>query len=588
MKDGEFHRCFASSRRAALALLSFLELLITPAKCREHDCALVYSDISDGHSFWWCRESVAWRSKKGKICSGPCGVQKGKFRWYEGCPLAQSLPKMHPEQLVELLWSFSRERDPEEVGYNLGIHHSTVGFCYHEIRCMLLEYMSLGASENKLGADGRIVVMDVTFRSKIKRQSAGFVGAPSLGQKTAIVGLVELDGAGLERKTTGRVVLALVADENGPSMKAALEKYVHPGSEIWTDGGGAFAFLEGQGYKHENVVHRQKEFSKIKIVADEAKLISTNAAEGLFGLVKQWLRRRHATALRKESYGPWLAEFLWRQANCGSAALGVERESARVEFWELVHALGVVRTPYVHWGMADATFKGEWDFTESDSQTRDDFALTKGRDLVPVLKRSWTRRKGEQPAEFGLGLDWKEAEKEFGKEVVDDSVEVDFELREAPQRDWVTLGELTPEKEASGSEEDDPVARLGFPWHVEALAFSGDEAEAGGSTPEAVPEPAPSLEEPPQDAGEEGSPAVLPEPAKRVPKARRKRTVPLVEVLGVPNKRKRRPRARQSAAGAAEAVAEPAPEVSEEGREPPAQQRRRSARVAERKAVDLD
>ena len=395
MRDGEFHRWFLHSRRAALALLNFLELLIVPGKCQFHNCELTFADISDGHCYWWCRETVAWYDKKGKARAGPCGIQNHKFQWYQGCPLAESLPRMHPEQLAELLFSFSRERDIEEVGYNLGISRQTIGLCYHEIRCMLLEFLNNEGLDEKLGKDGRIVCIDVTFRSALKKQAAGFVGRPRVGQKTSVVGLVELDGAGLARQTTGRVVLALVEDENGPSMKAALDKYVEPGAEIWSDGGGAFAFLESEGYQHESVIHRQKEFSKIKVVADEAKLISTNAAEGLFGLVKNWLRGRNATALKRESYGPWLAEFLWRQRFCSARALGVERESARREFWELCSAIRSVRTPYMQWGYSGSCFKSDWDFTLKEPKTCDQFAYAHGRDLLPVPRRKHTRKNSQ-------------------------------------------------------------------------------------------------------------------------------------------------------------------------------------------------
>ena len=71
------------------------------------------------------------------------------------------------------------------------------------------------------------------------------------------------------------------------------------------------------GFVHRAVNHRQREFSKRETIFGKEILVSTNAAEGLFGRLKTWMRAKAAKKVSKESYGGLLAEFLWT-ANCSA------------------------------------------------------------------------------------------------------------------------------------------------------------------------------------------------------------------------------------------------------------------------------
>ena len=165
---------------------------------------------------------------------------------------------------------------------------------------------------------------------------------------------------------------------------------------------------------------------------------------------------------------------------------------------------------------------------------------------------------------------------------------MEFDLSEPPLRPWVCLGTPTPQAQSSGDEGE---ALLdGFVWHVNTVDFSGDEVETGGATPGAEDKD----ETPSEHEGDHGPEleAPVPEDVVRKPpaKARRQRTVPVVELLGVPNKRGRRRPRRAGPGPSAEAV-EPdntVPEALEEEEQPEQKQPRRSARVAQRKALDLD
>ena len=220
--------------------------------------------------------------------------------------------------IVDFLYSFARERPINETAYNIQMNRHTIGDMNHEMRCLLLEYLDhldkkdileeddvpldqlLDRPDRRLGSTpGSVVCADCTFRSKKKVAKGGFQGRSSTGHQTTILGLVELDGSGLVRHTTGRVKLVLVHGENGISMQEAIAKYVADGAEIWTDGGGAWAWLTGAGYVHEKVIHNRKQFSKIVVYSDHAKLVSTNAVEGLFGMVKVWFRQRNVHGITK-------------------------------------------------------------------------------------------------------------------------------------------------------------------------------------------------------------------------------------------------------------------------------------------------
>ena len=69
------------------------------------------------------------------------------------------------------------------------------------------------------------------------------------------------------------------------------------------------------GFVHRAVNHKQREFSRRETVFGKEVVVSTNAAEGLFGRLKAWMRTKAAKKVSRNSYGGLLAEFLWT-ASC--------------------------------------------------------------------------------------------------------------------------------------------------------------------------------------------------------------------------------------------------------------------------------
>jgi hypothetical protein len=240
MRSFEFYQALRHNNLTSIASLALLGLLAAPGDCPLHGVdAFELYDPGDkqGHPYWACTARVQAVPKRKQIAADAAGIIPApqslacftaiseKVRWSMYCPLAQKHRKMAPSKLLELIWKWAREVSPQEVAYDLETNRDTIQASYHLIRLDLEAYMCSLNSDVKLGGAGKVVVADVTYRSKKKRQAGGFVGQMNIGHKTAIIGMVELDSKGLERKT-GRVKLLLVEGENTATMKAVFQDFI--------------------------------------------------------------------------------------------------------------------------------------------------------------------------------------------------------------------------------------------------------------------------------------------------------------------------------------------------------------------------
>ena len=112
----------------------------------------------------------------------------------------------------------------------------------------------------------------------------------------------------------------LIQDKTAKTFKTVIEKHVHEGSVVWTDGHKSYEWMDKcPHYTHESVVHRRGEFSRLR---ESGVRVSTNAIEGLFSRMKRFLRGYQACPRRTKHYAAFMGEFLWRWPL-------VERESKR-------------------------------------------------------------------------------------------------------------------------------------------------------------------------------------------------------------------------------------------------------------------
>ena len=144
----------------------------------------------------------------------------------------------------------------------------------------------------------------------------------------------EPEGGGRPRyMETGRCFLVEIPNRSADTFRAQIEQRVGPGSTVWTDSHASYQWLDGAGYRHERVNHRQSEW-----VGGRGQ--STNACEGMWSRVKRGLRM---TCVRKpvdNDYAPLMAEFVWRS------------RYSRGDKWRQITFTAVLDLIVVHYGAA--------------------------------------------------------------------------------------------------------------------------------------------------------------------------------------------------------------------------------------------
>ena len=107
----------------------------------------------------------------------------------------------------------------------------------------------------------------------------------------------------------GKGFAVLIQDKTAKTFKTVIEKHVHEGSVVWTDGHKSYEWMDKCPHTHESVVHRRGEFSRLR---ESGVRVSTNAIEGLFSRMKRFLRGCQACPRRTEHFAAFMGEFLWR------------------------------------------------------------------------------------------------------------------------------------------------------------------------------------------------------------------------------------------------------------------------------------
>ena len=253
-----------------------------------------------------------------------------KLAWREGCALGKAGPDvLQPEQLVETLYWFSQQEPPGKVANWVELDRHYVYELYHEIRCALAEALA-GFGCHLLGGEGRVVIVDETFVTK-RRKIAGLGewGRRTAGHKTCILAAVELDLA--TRKLTGNSWMRVVDRRDRATIEPILRATVRENTPIWTDQFASYDWLQSAGFPHKAVNHSKGEF----VLEDGS---GTNAVEGLFARAKKMMKNQNLKIPKNKDYGPYLAEFLWRQRQLNTNILP-ERHVCLYAFWRLVDTL---------------------------------------------------------------------------------------------------------------------------------------------------------------------------------------------------------------------------------------------------------
>ncbi|CAE7880306.1 unnamed protein product [Symbiodinium necroappetens] len=213
------------------------------------------------------------------------------------------------------------EEDDEKVLTETGLAEKTWAKIRNKIRDLLWLVIQQQFNRVQLGGPGRVVVIDETFFTRKITNAGGFVGRSTMGNKTIVMGFLELD---LAKQAT---------------LKREIETHVLPGSLIFTDRHKSYHFLgrRQSQYVHRAVNHKAGEFSRMERIFGQDINVTTNAVEGLFGRLKKYLRQREYLRIGKRAYGEVLAEFLWRQRCSAFRVEPFYNLLREIKVWQDVH-----------------------------------------------------------------------------------------------------------------------------------------------------------------------------------------------------------------------------------------------------------
>ena len=129
--------------------------------------------------------------------------------------------------------------------------------------------MKLGGTDPKTGRQ-RPVVIDEAKMCKIPKNKGGFHGVETLGHKTWVMVGIELSHEGCGRAETGRVFAVVIPDRKKTTFEQVLRPRLEAGSTVWTDCHPSYRWLKKEGFRHETVLHRAGEFSRVRGFARRA------------------------------------------------------------------------------------------------------------------------------------------------------------------------------------------------------------------------------------------------------------------------------------------------------------------------------
>lgn len=154
----------------------------------------------------------------------------------------------------------------------------------HKLRCAMVR-----PGRDRLAG---VVEVDETYYGGEKPGKRG----RGAGGKAVVVIAVQLDG-----NRIGRIRLQQVADISAPSLEAAVQAAVEPGSRVLTDGYLGYKGLSKLGYRHE-IVHHGTDVGD-NLLPHVNRVVS---------LLKRWLLGTHQGAVEHSHLDYYLDEYTFR------------------------------------------------------------------------------------------------------------------------------------------------------------------------------------------------------------------------------------------------------------------------------------
>lgn len=330
------------SPQRAMCTLIWVGLLLFPASCPKcgHDEHWNISGGDNVYAHMHCRRRVPREDvddEDSEADSSPRDRMRmcnKRMTWRQNGSFQKDLPNtMKPINLLKGLYWFLEGTTTKTGRKQSQLTEKQWSLLSWKIRKTMFEDLNEGGGE-KLGGRGVAVCVDETFFTKKKKVRGGFTGRLTAGNKTIVLGMVEIN---LRTRTeTGRMRLLVIPNRNKATLKRAIEEHVEEGSLIFTDKFNAYSFLSraNSNFVHRAINHRAREFSRVEEIFGEAITVTTNAAEGLFGRVKSFLRQRQIRRVSGNAYGVLLAEYMWRRKE-----LGMSSEWRDAGLWALLDLL---------------------------------------------------------------------------------------------------------------------------------------------------------------------------------------------------------------------------------------------------------
>lgn len=149
-------------------------------------------------------------------------------------------------------------------------------------------------------------------REPRRRRLKGHRGrGTSASEKPPVLGLVQRKGC---------LVLRVLDNVKQPTIKPVIEKYVEPGTLMYTDEYNIYRRLTQWNFQHKTVCHSQGEYARDE---DEDGFceVHVNTQEGIWSVLRSWLRPHRGISMDKLPLYVGFFEFVFNTKRRGKALI---------------------------------------------------------------------------------------------------------------------------------------------------------------------------------------------------------------------------------------------------------------------------
>lgn len=188
-----------------------------------------------------------------------------------------------------ILWMWASHTGVK-VAMNLTGYSRVTMVQYYRYFRDVCSWKLLSLDQQTLGGEGRVVQIDESVVAKRKYNRGKRV------KTTWVLGMID--------STSKESVIIYVPKRDKQTMIPEIQRFVKPGTTIWTDGWGAYKGLDKCGYTHKTVNH-SKNFKKTLTG------VCTNRIEGHWNCLKKYCRTKNV--MNSKFFFEYVDEFMWSE-----------------------------------------------------------------------------------------------------------------------------------------------------------------------------------------------------------------------------------------------------------------------------------